>query len=226
MVREARTAVALTPEDARRLSDLAGGWEVAVVPPPFPSRLPASTRPLAGDPPLVLLGSGGWWPNRDARTWLGEEIWPRVAARVPGAVLHRFGGTSRPMASRDGDDRIVDHEPPADSRDAFAPNAVLVVPLRIASGIRMKILEAWARGVPVVATPRAAAGLGAEDGRELLLATEAEDFARAVERLVGEEGLRERLVRAGRQALESRHDGARIARRLRDRYLPRSAPGC
>lgn len=224
IVGEASTVVALTSEDARRLSELAGGREVIAVPPPFPLRLPAAEAPLAGDPPLVLLGSGGWWPNRDAGRWFMEDVWPRVAARAPGAILHRFGGAGRAEASSDGDGRIVDHESPVDSRDAFAPQGVLVVPLRIASGIRMKVLEAWARGIPVVATPRAAAGLGADDGRELLLAAEAEDFARAVERLVREEGLRERLIRGGRRALETRHDGARIARRLRDLYPASATP--
>lgn len=216
IVGEAATAVALTEADATRLSQLAGGREVLTVPPPFPARLAAASAPLSGAPPLVALGSGGWWPNRDADEWLVREIWPRIAARVPGGILHRFGGSA---ASQDAEDRIVDHSPPADSREAFAQGAVLLVPLRIASGMRMKILEAWARGVPVVATPTAAAGLDAEDGRELLLATDPEGFAAAVERVESEEGLRERLILAGRRALETRHDGAAIARRLRGLYV-------
>lgn len=216
VVREASAVVALTSDDGARLSRLAEGREVVAVPPPFPPRLPAAETRLEGDPPLVHLGSGGWWPNRDAETWLMEEVWPQVATRVLGARLHRFGvGTSR---YRSGD-RIVDHDPPVDSRMAFAPNAVLLVPLRVASGIRMKILEAWARGVPVVATSRAAAGLGADDGRELLLAADGEGFADAVERLTIEEGLRDRLVRGGRQALETRHDPETIAGRLRGLYV-------
>jgi glycosyltransferase involved in cell wall biosynthesis len=83
---------------------------------------------------------------------------------------------------------VETHPAPADSREAFAPGAILVVPLRIASGIRMKILEAWARGLPVVATPEAAAGLEAEDGRELLLA-ERHDPAAVSRRLLEIYGL-------------------------------------
>jgi len=91
---------------------------------------------------------------------------------------------------------------------------VLAVPLRVASGVRMKILEAWARGLPVVATPAAAAGLGAEDGRELLLAADSDGFAAAVARLAAEPVLAAELVAAGRSALVRRHAPAAVAAEL------------
>jgi len=78
---------------------------------------------------------------------------------------------------------VVTHASPSDSSAVFAAEAVLVVPLRVASGVRMKILEAWARGIPVVTTPEAAAGLEAADGSELLLARDAIAFAFAVQHL-------------------------------------------
>jgi hypothetical protein len=215
-VAEAEAAVALTQEDAARLAELSGG-PVEVVAPPFPALLPAAETALPGEPPVVLLGSSGWLPNRDAETWFLGEIWPRVAAALPGAVLHVFGGESAPGGGAGGE-RQVRHPPPADSRQAFAAGSVLVVPLRIASGIRMKVLEAWARGVPVVATPAAAAGLAADDGRELLLARDAEGFTAALVRLAGDRGLAGRLVAAGRRALSTRHDPARIAERWLEIY--------
>jgi glycosyltransferase involved in cell wall biosynthesis len=82
----------------------------------------------------------------------------------------------------------------------------------------MKVLEAWARGVPVVATPVAAAGLEAEDGRELLLADDAEGFARAIARLSEEPALRQALRENGRAALAARHDPPAIARELAAAY--------
>ena len=88
------------------------------------------------------------------------------------------------------------------------------MPLAIASGIRMKILEAWARGVPVVGTPEAVAGLAARDGEELLVARDAAGFAAAIVRLHREAGLAGRLAAAGRRALAERHDPKAVARRL------------
>ena len=90
--------------------------------------------------------------------------------------------------------------------------------MRIASGVRIKILEAWARGVPVVATPAALAGLDTAAGSEALAAEDAAEFAAAFARLYGEPGLRERLVEAGQRARRERHDPARIAKKLLAEY--------
>ncbi|HEX2253259.1 MAG TPA: glycosyltransferase family 4 protein [Thermoanaerobaculia bacterium] len=208
-VRQASAVVALSPLDAGRLEALSGGTGVRWVPPPFPARLPPAGEALAGRPPVVYLASSGWLPNQDAGDWLVREIWPRVRRRVPQAVLHLFTGA----ASRAGEG-IVGHPPPADSRSAFPSGAVVIVPLRVGSGIRMKILEAWARGCPVVATPEAAAGLDVENDRHLLLARNGPEMAAAVARLHEEPGLRERLVAAGRELLERRHAPERVAREL------------
>lgn len=208
-VRRAAATLPLTNEDAMRLRWLSGASEdpgrIRVVRAPFPD-LPSGPAPLPGEPPLVLLVSRGWLPNEDSVAWFLREVWPAVRAEAPGAVLHIFGAdpTSTPPAG------AVHHPAPRDSAEAFAPGSILAVPLRIASGVRMKILEAWARGVPVVGTPAAVAGLEAEDGRELLVAADARDFARAVARLHREPELARSLVEEGRRARRERHDPARV----------------
>jgi glycosyltransferase involved in cell wall biosynthesis len=212
-VRRAAAAVALTSPDAARLGELAGiAGSVHHVPAPFPSRLPAGATTLAGSPAVVLFGSSRWRPNREGARWFVERAWPRVEEELPGAVLHVLGPPVRSGV------RVVARPAPADSRDAFAVGSVLVVPLRIASGVRMKILEAWARGVPVVASPEAARGLDAADGRELLLAREPEECARALRRLREEPGLAAALVAAGRDRLASRHEPTTVAARLVEVY--------
>jgi glycosyltransferase involved in cell wall biosynthesis len=105
---------------------------------------------------------------------------------------------------------VTVHPAPCESAAAFRPGALLAVPLRIASGVRMKVLEAWARGVPVVGTPEALAGLEVEDGREALVAADAPAFARALARLHREPGLAARLTAEGSRARRERHDPARV----------------
>jgi glycosyltransferase involved in cell wall biosynthesis len=161
----------------------------------------------------VVLASG-WFPNRDGAGWFCRTCWPHVRAQCPRAVLHLFG---RVPGIRSGPTVVV-HEPPVDSREAFSPEAILAVPLRIASGVRVKILEAWARGVPVVATPQAAAGLAAHGGQELLIVQDPPEFARAIGRLPADRSFARASVEAGRALLGARHDPLRVAERLASIY--------
>jgi Glycosyl transferase 4-like domain/Glycosyl transferases group 1 len=203
--------VALTSADAARLEGLASGLRrVHVVPAPLACDLPPAESALGGEPAVVMMGSGGWLPNRRGAERFRTEAWPAVRRALPQARLHFFG-VGGPSSPEQG---IESHPAPRDSRAAFPPGAVLVVPLELASGVRMKILEAWARGVAVVATPAAAAGLEATDGRELLLAHGAEGFVTALRRLHDERGLGPSLAAAGRELLGRRHDPAGVAASL------------
>jgi len=213
--RRVSAAIAVTARDAERLRRLAGsGATILHLPVPFPAELPTADRALPGDPALVLFGSRGWRPNRAGADWFLSQVWPAVQARLPGAVLHLYTD-SRIRRLPPG---IVCQDAPPDSRDAFAPGSVQVVPLQTASGIRMKILEAWARGVPVIATPQAAAGLGEREGEGLIVATDASSFAGAIERLHRDAELGRRLVREGRAVLSRLHDPARSVHRLLEVY--------
>jgi glycosyltransferase involved in cell wall biosynthesis len=198
----------LTAEDAARLRSLAGGeGNIRIVRAAFPDLPSAAVLPLPGEPAVVVLGSQGWLPNEDSVAWFLAEVWPSTVAALPGAVLHLFGAASPgPLPAN-----VVVHPPPRDSAEAFAPGSILAVPLRIGSGVRIKVLEAWARGVPVVGTPAALAGLEAEDGREALAAGDPSAFAAALRRLSREPGLVLHLVEEGRRALRDRHDPAGIA---------------
>lgn len=210
-VRRAAATVALTAADAARLAELAGaGARVHAIAAPFPAHLPAGSTALFGDPPVVVLGSAGWLPNADSAAWFAGAVWPEVRRQLPAAVLHLFG---EPGAAAAGAG-VVGHPPPSDSAEAFAPRSILAVPVRIASGVRMKVLEAWARGVPVVATPEAVAGLDAEHGREVLVAQDPAEFAAALARLHREPALGRALIAAGRAALAARHEPAAVAARL------------
>jgi polysaccharide biosynthesis protein PslH len=203
--------VALTEADAVRLETLASGQRrVYVVPAPFANELPGAERALPGDPAVVLLGSSGWLPNRRGAEAFRAEAWPAIHRALPRARLHVFGSGGEAVP----EPGIESHPAPDDSRTAFPPGAVLVVPLALASGVRMKILEAWARGVAVVATPAAAAGLEAQGGRELLLAQGAEGFVAALRRLHDEPGLGPALTASGRALLRRRHDPATVAAAL------------
>ena len=114
------------------------------------------------------------------------------------------------------------HPPADESNSLFPAQGIHVVPTRVASGVRMKILEAWARGVPVVATEAAAAGLA--DGADSALVRESDPaaLALAIETLAHDPDRRQALVSAGRRMLERHHDPSAIGARWLELY--RSSP--
>lgn len=204
--------VALTEADAERLRRLAPGARVEIVRAPMPARLTAGADRLPGDPSVVLVSSG-WFPNQDGVVWFVRAIWPAIVAALPQARLHVFGAVKEAVGT--GLDR---HHAPADSRAAFAEGSILVVPLRMGSGVRIRILEAWARGVPVVATRAAVDGLGVEDGRGVRVADTAEAFVHALQDLHASSDQRECLIAQGREILTARHDPAACAAGLEAIY--------
>jgi hypothetical protein len=196
-IRAAAATVVLTQTDAVTLGGGAGpaARRITVVRPPFPPALPWFDEPLEGDPPVVLL-TGGWLPNRDSLAWFLEEIWPRILDANPDAHAHIFGPDQVAAGPS-----VSCHPAPADSSQFFRPGTVLAVPLRIASGIRMKILESWARRVPVVATPTAVRGLEDVGKDGYLLAGNGAEFGSAVRQLRKNPRIAQELIDAGRETL-------------------------
>jgi len=114
---------------------------------------------------------------------------------------------------------VVPHPAPDDARTIFVAGSIFVVPLRIASGASVRILEAWARGVPVVATPSAAAGLDVQNGHALALARTPAEFTRAFTTLFESRHAVDRAIAAGREVLREHHDPARLAADLDRIYI-------
>ena len=93
---------------------------------------------------------------------------------------------------------------------------MLLVPLRFGGGTRLKILESFARGCPVVSTTVGCEGLAVEDERELLIADGAPALARSIDLLLSNPKLGQRLATSGRALVEAEYDWATIADRLED----------
>ena len=212
-ITRATRTIALSEPDATDLQRIAQLRTVISVPPPFPAQLPSAAA-INGDPALVLAGSAGWWPNADGERWLLREVWPQLRAMLPGAILHVFGGEGRTVA-----EGIRRFPAPTDSQTSFPQNAIALLPLRVASGIRLRMLEAWARGLPVIATPAAARGLDITSGRELFVASTPAAFAESIARVHADATLRNALIESGRAYLRLRHDPATQAQALANVYV-------
>jgi glycosyltransferase involved in cell wall biosynthesis len=105
-----------------------------------------------------------------------------------------------------------------DIRPYMAQASVYIVPLRLGVGIRGKILEAWAMGMPVVASPVACAGLRFEHDRNLLVAESPHQFATAAISLLRDAARRDRLGREGRHTAEAYYSWEASASQLARLY--------
>lgn len=194
-----------------------GAARGAVVPNgyPLPPR-PLGRTEVAGEPTLLLQGALAYGPNLDAARHLVDDILPLVRREVPEVRLRLVG--------RAGEEAERLHDPPhvvvtgfVDDLDEELSRAdLVVVPIRYGGGTRIKVLEAFAHRIPVVATPVGAHGLGVEHDRQLLLADDPAAFAQAIVRSLGDVALRRRLADEGRAHVE-RHFTADVAvRRIRE----------
>ncbi len=191
--------LALSEVDARLLRRELDG--PAVHASPFgigePVRVPAegAGRETSGefDGTVLYVGSEYHYPNLDAVNWFLEEVWGTLAATDPRLRFQVVGQWAEETRQR------VRQHPRADclgfvpELEPFLRRAIVVVPVRIGSGVRTKVLQAMMEGAPVVSTSVGCEGIPVEDGRELLVRDDPRGFAEAVLTLAGDGALRRRL---------------------------------
>jgi len=171
-----------------------------------------------GEASTVLYQGGmDWYPNRDAAEFFISSVLPHLRQLAPGVKFVAAGrdpsGSMAKQFARFPDVRFTGTVP--DMRDEIAKAAVCVVPLRIGSGTRLKILEAAAMSRPVVSTRLGVEGLDFEDGEEILLADDPRDFARAVADLLADPERRRVMGRAARRRVEVQYSMPALRESLR-----------
>jgi glycosyltransferase involved in cell wall biosynthesis len=212
---EARTlravdaVVAISTEDAKRFAAMAGVKAHVV---PVVMTFERKPRPHPGKPHFCYVGTLRWKPNVLGLDWFCQEVWPLVRRRLPDATFEIAGVGLK----QDASGRLV--VPKAwdvpgvrtvgfleDLEPLYQRSLGMIAPVFGGSGVRLKLLEGFRAGMPVVTTPDGAFGLPLEDGCEALIANDPEGFAERVERLAKDADLRERLREGGYGYLERCH---------------------
>ncbi|HEY4364313.1 MAG TPA: glycosyltransferase [Bryobacteraceae bacterium] len=167
---------------------------------------------------LLFLGSFRHLPNTEALNWFVGNVWGRVLAKEPRARLVVIGSDPPPRHSLPEGDGIELIGFVEDVMEPLRKYAVFVCPILSGSGVRVKLLEAFAAGIPVVSTRLGAEGLASVDGEFCALADEAELFAEHVLELLGNPERAEELARRARAEVVAQRDMRVMTGRLVESY--------
>jgi polysaccharide biosynthesis protein PslH len=201
--------VAISDADARHFERFAGVRAHVV---PVVVEVERQARSPSGRAHFCYVGSLRWRPNVAGLDWFCQEVWPKIRSRLPNATLEIAGVDLEP----DANGRLAVPEAwqvpgvetvgfVEDLEPLYARSLALLAPVLGGSGVRIKVLEGFRAGLPVVTTPDGAFGLPLTDGKEALIASDADGLAERVVRLVGDEGLRVRLRDHAYAYLEEHH---------------------
>jgi glycosyltransferase involved in cell wall biosynthesis len=199
--------------DRVREAGLHSAPEVApnVVPVGSTGAAPPLRSRAAGDAfHFFFVGTLGFLPNADAVWQLAAHVLPLLRSRGLAVRLDVAGGglpaaLARDLASRP-DVRLLGFVP--DLSELYRDTDAVVVPLRAGGGTRIKVLEAFAHGRPVVATPAGIEGIDARDGVHALIADLVPDFAERCAQLAGDAGLARELCRNAHELVHAHHSDA------------------
>lgn len=170
----------------------------------YPNAIPMTAQPVQTEQDVIVFsGNFAYQPNISAVRFFRRQIWPYLRERWP-KLIWRLVGKNAQAVSRytNADPRIEVRGAVPDAIEELAAAKVAVVPLLAGSGTRVKVLEAWAAGRPVVSTPMGAEGLPARHGENIMLADGPEPFAEAVSALLSDSQMRRRIGSAGRVTYE------------------------
>ena len=168
---------------------------------------------------MLFVGSFRHLPNHEALAWFAAEVMPRVRSHRPGARLVIVGSDFPPVLDHlSNNPHIILTGFVPDIRRPLQDYAVFVCPILSGSGVRVKLLEAFAAGIPVVSTTMGAEGLTEKSGEICELADGPDGFADAVVRLLEDPARGEKLARAARDAVAGERDISVMTRHLEETY--------
>jgi glycosyltransferase involved in cell wall biosynthesis len=169
---------------------------------------------------ILHIGTMYWPPNIDGIQWFIREVFPLIRAQRPNTIFDIVGAQPPPslldMATADSGLNVTGYV--KDPNVYIAQAGVMVVPLRAGGGMRVKILNALAQGLPIVSTTLGAEGITVEHERHLLIANAPADFAAATLRLLNEPAFAAVLGRNGRKLIQEKYDYRVVCQPLDELY--------
>jgi glycosyltransferase involved in cell wall biosynthesis len=186
----------------------------ADLPPELPAAPPAEQQPLR----MVHIAAMDWIPNQDALRWLLTEVLPRLDHMGVAYQLDVIGKNMPEAFLGWKQDRVTVHGFVKDLQPITSSAQLALVPLQVGGGMRVKILDYWSMGIPVVATRVGAEGLWENDEPVVALADEPDQFAAAIARLAAQPAEREALRSAAFRKVSAHYGWPSLIDSLITRY--------
>jgi len=221
LLRRYPTLLTVSPRLAHEVRAIAPRSSVHVVPLTLDlanySYIASDRRPQ--DPVVSLIGSMNWYPSRSAAERLVTRLWPVIRAKIPNARLQITGRDARRVLHRFLDQPGVEifENVPA-TRGYFEQAGILLYAPALGSGVKVKILEAFAYGVPVVTTADGVEGIAAHDGVHAGIDDTDNGLIERSIRLLSDRALQEKQRVAARALLETDHAPETVLQRLEACY--------
>jgi len=189
--------IAVSEHDRQQMLAMDPSCSITVVPTGVDTEKYSVAPPSQANPPkIVFLGSMDWEPNIDAVQYFCRDIFPRVRSQFPAAIFQIVGRNPHASVKQLASDFVEVSGTVPSIAEYLREATLVVVPLRIGGGTRLKIFEAMATGKAVISTSIGAEGLAVQSGRDLILADEPASFAEAVLALLTDSSLRRRYEEA------------------------------
>lgn len=207
--REFDAVLAVSQEDRVALEEAAGrAVDITVIPIAIDTEEVALVERVPEPRHILHIGTMYWPPNIDGVRWFVRDVWPLIRKRRPDAQFDIVGARPpREIMALGGDEtgiNVTGYVP--DPMPYLRRAALMVVPLRAGGGMRVKILNALAQGIPVVSTTLGCEGIAVTPGWDALLGDTPETFAAQVLRVLNDPDLGRRLAANGRRLVEREYD--------------------
>ncbi|MFQ3262052.1 glycosyltransferase family 4 protein [Reinekea sp.] len=165
---------------------------------------------------IIFIGGLDWYPNADAMEWFASDIYPVIAESIGEIKVDIIGrGTVNGLSRLASSNKSVKAHGFVDDILPFMEKAsVYVCPIRDGGGTKLKVLDALAMGVPLVAHPVACEGINVTDGKDVLFASTPIEFAKQINRIINEKGLGEKLSQNGIDLIDKYYSYRKIGEKF------------
>jgi len=211
-IRRFHHVIAVSESDRQAMCSMVDSSHISVVPTGVDlSKYQYDPDLRPGRPLVVFVGSMDWQPNIDGVEFFCQQIWQQVLAKIPDAHFRVVGRDPHPRVQTLRSESVEITGTVPSVVDHLREAAVVVVPLRIGGGTRIKIYEGMAMGKATVSTKVGAEGLDVQHGRDILLVDHPSDFANAIVSFLRDDEMRRRYEAAA-AATARKYDWSVITR--------------